>query len=71
MFIRSSFEFNGRFLYPFDQRYTENRPFCKNRDDKESVSTMFVRGKFRGIVIPPRNEYLDSFRVIEIPFKVN
>lgn len=70
MFIRGSFYFKAQFLYPFDQRYTENRPFCKNSDDKESVPTMYVRGKFRGIVIPPTNEYLDSFRVIEIPYKV-
>lgn len=70
MFIQSLVEYSGRFVYPFNPRYTENRPFCKNRNSKKSVPTMFVRGKFRGILIPPSKVYSDSFRVIEIPYEV-
>ncbi|XP_033215396.1 protein Z-dependent protease inhibitor-like [Belonocnema kinseyi] len=69
MFIQILFAYSGRFLYPFNPRYTENRPFCKNRDSKKSVPTMFARGKFRGILIPPSTEYSNSFRVIEIPYE--
>lgn len=69
MFIRNSIDFSAQFLYPFNERYTEQRIFCKNRNSEKLVPTMFTRGRFRGIVIPPTNRYLDSFRVIEIPFK--
>ncbi|XP_043485078.1 antichymotrypsin-2-like [Leptopilina heterotoma] len=69
MFIRNSIQFSAQFLYPFNERYTEQRPFCRSRNSEKLVSTMFTRGRFRGIVVPPTNRYLDSFRIIEIPYK--
>lgn len=70
MFIRNSIHFIAQFLYPFNERYTEQRYFYRSRNSEKLVPTMFTRGRFRGIVIPPTNRYLDSFRIIEIPYKV-
>lgn len=69
MFIRNSIQFSAQFLYPFNERYTEQRSFCRSRNSEKLVPTMFTRGRFRGIVVPPTNRYLDSFRIIEIPYK--
>ncbi|XP_051174257.1 antichymotrypsin-2-like [Leptopilina boulardi] len=69
MFIRNSIHFIAQFLYPFNERYTEQRYFYRSRNSEKLVPTMFTRGRFRGIVIPPTNRYLDSFRIIEIPYK--